>query len=68
MTQTAQAVKMCRELDKNKDGKITDKEVPPAQFQKKVWIKANINGDMMLSREEELIYQYNVQKKKAGKK
>ena len=59
---------MCKELDKNKDGKITDKEVPPGQFQKKVWIKANINGDMMLSREEELIYQYNVQKKKAGKK
>lgn len=55
---------MCKELDKNKDGKITDKEVPPGQFQK----KANINGDMMLSWEEELIYQYNVQKKKAGKK
>ena len=59
---------MFKELDKNKDGKITDKEVPPGQFQKKVWIKANINGDMMLSWEEELIYQYNVQKKKAGKK
>jgi hypothetical protein len=40
---------MCKELDKNKDGKITDKEVPPVQFQKKVWIKAIINGDMMLS-------------------
>jgi len=64
----AQAVEMFERLDKNKDGKITDKEVPPAQFQKKVWIKANINGDMILSWEEELIYQYNVQKKKAGKK
>jgi len=44
----AQAVEMFERLDKNKDGKITDKEVPPAQFQKKVWIKANINGDMIL--------------------
>jgi len=64
----AQAVEMFEKLDKNKDGKITDKEVSPAQFQKKAWIKANINGDMILSWEEELIWQYNVQKKKAGKK
>ena len=64
----AQAVEMFERLDKNKDGKITDKEVPPAQFQKPVWKKANINGDMILSWEEELIWQYNVQKKKAGKK
>ena len=63
----AQAVEMFEKLDKNKDGKITDKEVPPEQFKKKVWIQANINGDMILSWEEELIWQYNYQKKKAGK-
>ena len=63
----AQAVEMFAKLDKNKDGNITDKEVPPAQFQKKVWIEANINGDMVLTWEEELIWQYNYQKKKAGK-
>ena len=63
----AQAVKMFEKLDKNKDGKITDKEVPPEQFKKKVWIQANINGDMILTWEEELIWQYNYQKKKAGK-
>jgi len=62
----AQAVEMFERLDKNKDGKITDKEVPPAQFQKKAWIKANINGDMILTWEEELIWQYNAQK--AGRK
>ena len=63
----AQAVEMFEKLDKNKDGKITDKEVPPAQFKKKAWIQANINGDMILTWEEELIWQYNYQKKKAGK-
>ena len=63
----AQAVEMFERLDKNKDGKITDKEVPPAQFQKPVWIRANVNGDMILSWEEELIWQYNTQKKNAGK-
>ena len=62
----AQAVEMFERLDKNKDGKITDKEVPPAQFQKPVWIRANVNGDMILSWEEELIWQYNAQK--AGRK
>lgn len=61
----AQAVEMFEKLDKNKDGKITDKEGPPAQFQKPVWIRANINGDMILSWEEELIWQYNTQKKAA---
>jgi len=63
----AQAVEMFEKLDKNKDGKITDKEVPPAQFQNKAWIQANINGDMILTWEEELIWQYNYQKKKAEK-
>ena len=63
----AQAVEMFEKLDKNKDGKITDKEVPPTQFKKKAWIQANINGDMILTWEEELIWQYNYQKKKAGK-
>jgi len=63
----AQEVEMFEKLDKNKDGEITDKEVPRAQFQKPVWKKANINGDMILSWEEGLIWQYNVQKKKAGK-
>jgi len=63
----AQAVEMFEKLDKNKDGKITDKEVPPKQFKNKAWIQANINGDMTLTWEEELIWQYNYQKKKAGK-
>lgn len=63
----AQAVEMLEKLDKNKDGKITDKEVPPAQFKKQAWIQANVNGDMILTWEEELIWQYNYQKKKAGK-
>lgn len=63
----AQAVEMFEKLDKNKDGKITDKEVPPKQFKNKVWIQANINGDMILTWEEELIWQYNYQKKKAEK-
>jgi len=54
--------------DKNKDGNISYEEVPPAQFQTPVWLKTNLNGDMFLSWEEELIWQYNVQKKKAGKK
>jgi hypothetical protein len=63
----AQAVEMFEKLDKNKDGKITDKEVPPKQFKNKVWIQANSNGDMVLTWEEELIWQYNFQKKKAGK-
>ena len=56
------------ERDKNKDGNISYEEVPPAQFQTPVWLKTNLNGDMFLSWEEELIWQYNVQKKKAGKK
>ncbi len=54
------------ERDKNKDGNISDKEVPPAQFQTPVWLKANLNGDKHLSWEEELIWQYNAQK--AGRK
>jgi len=62
----AQAVEMFEELDKNKDGKITDKEVPAKKFENKVWIQANLNGDMILTWEEELIWQYNFQKKKAG--
>ena len=62
----AQAVEMFEKLDKNKDGKITDQEVPPAQFQKNAWVQANLNGDMILTWEEELIWQYNFQKKKAG--
>jgi len=61
----AQAVEMFEKLDKNKDGKITDQEVPPAQFKNKAWRQANINGDMILTWEEELIWQYNYQKKKA---
>ena len=56
------------ERDKNKDGNISYEEVPPAQFQTPVWLKTNLNGDMFLSWEEELIWQYNAQKKKAGKK
>ena len=61
----AQAVKMFEKLDKNKDGKITDQEVPAKKFENKVWIQANLNGDMILTWEEELIWQYNFQKKKA---
>ena len=63
----AQAVEMFEKLDKNKDGKITDQEVPPAQFKNKAWRQANINGDMILTWEEEMIWQYNYQKKKAGR-
>ena len=64
----AQAVEMFEKLDKNKDGKITVPEVPAKQFEKKVWVQANLNGDMILTWEEELIWQYNFQKKKAKKK
>jgi hypothetical protein len=46
---------------------MSDKEVPPEQFQKKPWREANINGDMILTWEEELIWQYNYQKKKSKK-
>ena len=63
----AQAVEMFEKLDKNKDGKITVPEVPAKKFENKVWIQANLNGDMILTWEEELIWQYNFQKKKAGK-
>jgi hypothetical protein len=65
----AQAVKMFKDLDKNKDGKISvsDKEVPPEQFQNKAWIQANLNGDMNLTWEEELIWQYNAQKREKQK-
>jgi hypothetical protein len=42
--------------------------VPPAQFKKQAWIQANINGDMISTWEEELIWQYNYQKKKSKKK
>ena len=56
---------MFEKLDKNKDGKITVPEVPVEQFKKKVWVQANLNGDMILTWEEELIWQYNFQKKKA---
>jgi hypothetical protein len=59
---------MFEKLDKNKDGKITDQEVPPAQFQKNAWVQANLNGDMILTWEEELIWQYNFQRKKAKQK
>jgi hypothetical protein len=31
-------------------------------------VQANLNGDMILTWEEELIWQYNFQKKKAKKK
>jgi Ca2+-binding EF-hand superfamily protein len=61
----AQAVEMFEKLDRNKDGKITVPEVPAKQFEKKVWVQANLNGDMILTWEEELIWQYNFQKKKA---
>ncbi len=64
----AQAVEMFEKLDKNKDGKITDQEVPPAQFENNVWVQANLNGDMILTWEEELIWQYNFQRKKAKQK
>ena len=64
----AQAVEMFEKLDKNKDGKITVPEVPAKQFKNKTWIQANLNGDMILTWEEELIWQYNFQKKKAKKK
>ena len=63
----AQAVAMFEKLDKNKDGKITDQEVPAKKFENKVWIQANLNGDMTLTWEEELIWQYNFQKKKEMK-
>ena len=42
-----------------------DEKAPPMQFQKNARIKININGDMILTWEEELIWQYNNQKKKA---
>ena len=45
----AQAVEMFEKLDKNKDGKITVPEVPVEQFKKKVWVQANLNGDMILT-------------------
>ena len=64
----AQAVEMFEKLDKNKDGKITVPEVPVKQFENKVWVQANLNSDMILTWEEELIWQYNFQKKKAKKK
>ncbi|MDA7975206.1 MAG: EF-hand domain-containing protein, partial [Pirellulales bacterium] len=64
----AQAVEMFEELDKNKDGKITDQEVPAKKFENKVWIQANLNGDMILTWEEELIWQYNFQRKKSKQK
>ena len=64
----AQAVEMFEKLDKNKDGKITVPEVPAKQFENKTWKVANLNGDMTLTWEEELIWQYNFQKKKAKKK
>ena len=64
----AQAVEMFEKLDRNKDGKITNQEVPPAQFQKNAWVQANLNGDMILTWEEELIWQYNFQRKKAKQK
>jgi len=31
-----------------------------------ICVQANLNGDMILTWEEELIWQYNFQKKKAG--
>ena len=62
----AQAVEMFEKLDKNKDRKITVPEVPAKKFENKVWAQANLNGDMILTWEEELIWQYNFQKKKAG--
>ena len=63
----AQAVEMFEKLDKNKDGKITVPEVPAKKFKNKAWVQANINGDMILTWEEELIWQYNFQKKKEMK-
>ena len=53
----AQAVEMFKKLDKNKDGKITVPEVPEKQFKNKTWVQANLNGDMILTWEEELIWQ-----------
>jgi hypothetical protein len=64
----AQAVEMFEKLDKNKDGKITIPEVPAKQFKNKAWVQANLNGDMILTWEEELIWQYNFQTKKAKQK
>ena len=64
----AQAVEMFEKLDKNKDGKITVPEVPEKQFKNKAWVQANINGDMTLTWEEELIWQYNFQKRKRQKR
>ncbi|MDP6527144.1 MAG: hypothetical protein QGH15_23500, partial [Kiritimatiellia bacterium] len=64
----AQAVKMFEKQDKNKDGKITDPQVPEKQIKNKASVQANINSDnMILTWEEELIWQYNFQKKKAEK-
>ena len=59
----AQAVEMFEKLDKNKDRKITVPEVTAKQFENKAWVQANLNGDMILTWEEELIWQYNFQKK-----
>ena len=42
-----QAVEMFENLDKNKDGEITVPEVPAKQFENKVWVQANLNGDMI---------------------
>ena len=64
----AQAVEMFEKLDKNKDRKITVPEVSPKQFENKTWKEANTNGDMVLTWEEELIWQYNFQKKKSKRK
>ena len=64
----AQAVEMFEKLDKNKDGKITVGEVPEKQFKNKTWVQANLNGDMVLTWEEELIWQYNFQNRKAKSK
>jgi len=55
------------ERDKNEDGNISHEEVPPAQFQTPVWLKANLNGDNNLSWEEELIWQYNAQNREKQK-
>ena len=64
----AQAVKMFEELDKNKDGKITDKEVPAKKFENKVWIQeANLNGDMILTWEEEFDLAIQLSEEESGK-
>ncbi|MDC3336107.1 hypothetical protein OAV71_06325 [Opitutales bacterium] len=34
--------------------------MPHKQFKKKAWVQANLNGDMILTWEEELIWQYNL--------